>query len=212
MSALRAIARLPACAALLLPLASHGTEAHYRYDPVHSQILFSVDHNGFSRAFGRLHIARGWLRFDPDDWNGAATELDIDLAGLDMGDAAWSKAVLGADYLDAAHARYAHFASTSVERTDDHRGVLHGRLTLRGITVPLDIPFTFNRQARTLYGLHTVAGFSATASLDRTAFGITAHPNTIGRHVDVWLQIEAIRDRDRGVPPSSARSTDAPAH
>src|SRR5690349_25115500 len=106
MSALPATARLLACAALLWPLAAGAAEHRYRYDTVHSQILFSVDHNGFSRPFGRLHIARGWLRFDPTDWSHAATELDIDLAGLDMGDAAWSAAVLKPAYLDAAKARY----------------------------------------------------------------------------------------------------------
>ncbi|HXS03595.1 MAG TPA: polyisoprenoid-binding protein, partial [Rhodanobacter sp.] len=53
-------------AATLLPLATvHAAEAGWRYDTVHSQILFSISHNGYSRPFGRLHIAKGWLRFDP---------------------------------------------------------------------------------------------------------------------------------------------------
>ncbi|MGN6738454.1 MAG: YceI family protein, partial [Dyella sp.] len=62
MSALPATARLFACAALLWPLASQATGHRYRYDTVHSQVLFSVSHDGYSRPFGRLHIARGWLR------------------------------------------------------------------------------------------------------------------------------------------------------
>ncbi|MGN2242066.1 YceI family protein [Frateuria sp. GZRR33] len=194
MSALPATARLLACAALLCPLAAGAAGHRYRYDTVHSQILFSVSHDGYSRPFGRLHIARGWLRFDPDDWSHAATTLDIDLASLDMGDADWNAAVLKPAFLDADKARYAHFASTSVERRDDHHGVLHGNLTLRGLTRPVDIPFTFNRQARTIFGLHTVAGFSATAMLDRTDFGMTANQGSIGQHVSVWLEIEAIRE------------------
>ncbi|MGN6282882.1 YceI family protein [Frateuria sp.] len=194
MSALPATARLLACAALLCPLAAGAAEHRYRYDTVHSQILFSVSHDGYSRPFGRLHIARGWLRFDPDDWSHAATALDIDLASLDMGDADWNAAVLKPAFLDAKSARYAHFASTSVERKDDSHGVLHGHLTLRGVTRPIDIPFTFNRQARTIFGLHTIAGFSATAMLDRTDFGMTANQGSIGQHVSVWLEIEAIRE------------------
>ncbi|UGB37511.1 YceI family protein [Frateuria soli] len=197
MSALPATARLLACAALLWPLATHAAEHRYRYDTVHSQVLFSVSHDGYSRPFGRLHIARGWLRFDPDDWSRAATALDIDLASLDMGDADWNAAVLKPALLDAGKARYAHFASTSVERKDDSHGVLHGNLTLRGVTRPIDIPFTFNRQARTIFGLHTIAGFSANTMLDRTDFGMTAHPDSIGQHVSVWLEIEAIREERR---------------
>ena len=202
MSALPAAARLLACAALLWPLASRAAEHRYRYDTVHSQIVFSVDHDGYSRPFGRLHIARGWLRFDPDDWSRAATELDIDLASLDMGDADWNDAVKRPGLLDTARSRYAHFASTSVERIDARSGVLHGQLSLRGVTREVAIPFTFNREARTIFGLHTVAGFSATAMLDRTDFGMTAYPNSIGHSVSLWLEIEAIRDES--VPTKEA--------
>jgi hypothetical protein len=103
---------------LFLPAMGHAKSASYRYDTVHSQILFSISHNGYSRPFGLLHIARGWLRFDPSHWSRSATVLDIDLAGLDMGDADWNKAVLKPAFLDLAGARYAHFVSTSVERKD----------------------------------------------------------------------------------------------
>ncbi|SFS07370.1 Polyisoprenoid-binding protein YceI [Dyella sp. OK004] len=183
-----------ALSALLACATAHAASSTYRYDTTHSQILFSIDHNGYSRPFGRLHIARGWLRFDPDDWSRSATELDIDLDSLDMGDKEWNAAVLKPSFLDSGKARYAHFVSTSVERKDDTHGVLHGQLSLRGITRPVELPFTVNRVAKTIYGLHTVAGFSATAMLDRTDFGITANPGAIGRSVMVWLELEAILD------------------
>ncbi len=187
---------------MLLPLATaHAAPAGWRYDTVHSQVVFSISHNGYSRPFGRLHIARGWLRFDPGDWSTAATELDIDLAGVDMGDAAWNAAVCKPALLDCERQRYAHFRSTGVERRDDQHGVLHGELTLHGVTRPLDLAFTFNRAARTLYETHEVAGFSATTSLDRNDFGITANPNSIGAHVSLWLELEALRD-DRATSPT----------
>ena len=183
------LALLCALAPLAPALAAPVT---YHYDATHSQILFSIDHNGFSRPFGRFHIANGWLRFDPDDWTQSTTELDIDLASLDMGDAEWNAAVLKPAYLDAEKSRYAHFASTSVERKDDTHGVLHGNLTLRGVTHTVDVPFTFNRHGTTIYGMHTVVGFSGTAMLNRNDYGITATPNSIGHGVSVWLELEAI--------------------
>lgn len=176
-----------------LPALVGAATSDYRYDTVHSQILFSIDHNGYSRPFGRLHIARGWLRFDPADWSTAATELDIDLAGVDMGDADWNAAVRKPALLDADKQRYAHFVSRSVEHRDDSHGVLHGDLTLRGITRPVELAFTLNRHATTIYGLHEVIGFSATTTLDRTAFGMTAFANSIGHNASLWLELEAIR-------------------
>lgn len=181
----------------------------YRFDTVHSQVLFSITHDGYSRPWGRFHIARGWLRFDPDHWERSSTALDIELDSLDMGDADWNRAVLKPSLLDAASHRYAHFASTSVERTDDSHGVIHGQLTLRGVTRPVDVPFQFNRLARTIFGLHTVAGFSATAALDRRDFGITAYANSIGDQVLVRLEIEAIRN-EGAAPASSISSRDTP--
>ncbi len=190
------------CATLpWIGLAAHAASARYHYDTVHSQVLFSLDHNSYSHPFGRLSIAKGWLQFDPDDWNTAATELDIDLAGVDMGDAGWNAAVCKPALLDCARSRYAHFVSTGVERRDDQHGVLHGQLTLRGVTRPMDLMFTFNRLAVTIYGMHTVAGFSATASLQREWFGITAFANSIGHEVTVWMELEAIRG-DNAKPSS----------
>jgi len=184
-----------AIACACLPLATlQAAPATYRYDTTHSQILFSIDHNGFSRPFGRLHIARGWLRFDPDDWSQSATELDIDLDSLDMGDAAWSDAVKKPAFLDTATNRYAHFVSTSVERKDDTHGVLHGNLTLRGVTKPVELAFTANRRGTTIYGMHTTAGFSATTMLNRDDFGMTSNANSVGHGVSVWLELEAVQD------------------
>ena len=208
----RPIAWLLWLAAVLLPFTpAQAASASSGYDTVHSQILFSIDHDGYSRPFGRLHVAKGWLRFDPDNWTTAATELDIDLSGLDMGDAAWNAAVCKPALLDCAKNRYAHFVSTSVERKDDRHGVLHGQLTMRGITQPLSVPFTFNRAAKTIYGLHTVAGFSATATLDRNAFGITANRDSIGHDVNVWMELEAIRDDQAGQPSTSQSSASPPS-
>jgi len=190
---------------------AQAAESSYRYDTVHSQILFSIDHNGYSRPFGRLHIAKGVLHLDPDNLSQASTELDIDLASLDMGDAAWNAAVLKPDFLDSGKNRYAHFVSTGVEQKDANHGVLHGKLTLRGVTKPIDINFTFNRAAKTIYGLHTVAGFSGNVMLDRTDFGMTAFKGSIGQGVSVWLELEAIKDDDAGKAneaPAPTSSTD----
>ncbi|NID16964.1 YceI family protein [Luteibacter yeojuensis] len=170
----------------------------YRMDPVHSQVVFNVDHNGFSRSFGRLRIAEGKVVFDRDDWSKSSVEATIDLGSVDMGDPNWDKAVRGSNLLDSARAGTARYVSDAVEKRGDDEGVVHGKLTLRGITLPLDIPFRVNRVGRTIFGMHTVAGFSAYVTLDRTAYGMTANRGSIGSDVAVWLEIEAIRGGEAG--------------
>lgn len=202
---------LPALLALAAAGSAHAATQAYQIDPVHSSVVFNVDHNGFSRAFGRLRISDGTVRFDPDNWGASSVNATIDLASVDMGDAEWDKAVRGSSLLDADRSRTARFTSDSVEKRSDDEGTLHGKLTLRGVTLPLDIPFRVNRVGKTIYGLHTIAGFSANLVLDRTTFGMTENTGSIGTQVSVWLEIEAIRggggpaSRDKETPDAHAQ-------
>lgn len=167
----------------------------YRIDTVHSQILFSVDHDGYSKPVGRLAITRGWLRFDPDDWGASKVVADIDPASVDLGDKGWDAAVTGHNFLDANKFPFAHFESTSVTQTGKDNGVIDGQLTLHGVTLPVKVDFTVNRVGMTLFGFETIAGFSGHAQLDRTRFGMTAFPKAIGTDVAIRLEIEAKLDR-----------------
>ena len=192
------------------PVAASAEALSYHIDPVHTQVIFNVEHNGFSRSFGRLRVTDGTIRFDRDDWSKSSVDATIDLTSVDMGDGDWDKVVQGADLLDAGRARTARYVSDSVEKKNDDEGVVHGKLTLRGLTLPLDIPFRVNRVGKTIYGLHTVAGFSAQVSIDRTTYGMTSNRNSIGTNVAVWLEIEAIRGGER-TPSTDKEKTDAPA-
>lgn len=189
---------------LLIPIATVAlcvagvAQAHpldYRIDTVHSQVLFSAEHDGYSRPVGRLAIARGWLRFDPDDWSASKVVADIDLASADLGDKKWDAAVTGSNFLDAAKFPLAHFESDTVNKTGAHAGTLGGKLTLRGVTLPVKVEFTVNRVGATLFGFETIAGFSGRATLDRTQFGMTAFPKAVGTEVALRLEIEATLDR-----------------
>jgi polyisoprenoid-binding protein YceI len=184
--------------ALALVLVAGVAVAHpldYRIDTVHSQVLFSADHDGYSRPVGRLAIARGWLRFDPDDWGASKVVADIDLGSADLGDKSWNAAVTGGKFLDAAQFPTAHFESGVVTKTGEHTGTLDGKLTLRGITLPVKVGFTVNRVGATLFGFETIAGFSGHATLDRTQFGSTAFAKAVGTRVSIRLEIEAMLDR-----------------
>ena len=186
---------LLAFAALFVAGVVHAHPLDYRIDTVHSQVLFSADHDGYSNPVGRLAIARGWLRFDPDDWIASKVVADIDLASADLGDKGWNGAVTGGNFLDAAQFPVAHFESDSVTKTGESTGTLEGQLTLRGVTLPVKVDFTVNRVGMTLFGFETIAGFSGHATLDRTKFGMTAFPKAVGTEVTIRLEIEATLDR-----------------
>jgi polyisoprenoid-binding protein YceI len=190
----RSLATL-AAAALFFAGAVHAHPLDYRIDTVHSQVLFSADHDGYSNPVGRLAIARGWLRFDPDDWAGSKVVADIDLASADLGDKGWNSAVTGHNFLDAAKYPVAHFESDSVTRTGENTGTLTGQLALHGVTLPVKVDFNVNRVGMTLFGFETIAGFSGHTTLDRTKFDMTAFPKAVGTQVTIRLELEATLDR-----------------
>ena len=194
---MRLIPRLWLALLLMLPVASAGarTEA-FALDPVHTRVLFFVDHAGLSRAVGTFSGAHGQLRFDPGDWSTARLEVVVPLAGLDLGDAGWQRKVLESEFLDAAGQPEARFVSTRVESTGENQARVTGQLTLRGVSREVVLDVRLNALKRHPITLRRSAGFSATARLSRRDFGITAWPNVIGDEVELLIEAEAIRDRN----------------
>lgn len=183
------------CFLALIAVCGAATAADFRLDPVHTQIFFSVSHTGYSRSTGALHVKNGFFSFDADDWSKAKVDATIDTASLDMGNEAWSKKVQSS-FFDVSTFPTAHYVGDKVEKTGDRNGVVHGKLTLLGRSVPVDLKITFNRAGADGYTLHYIAGFSADATFKRSAFGMTRSDKDIGDDVNVHLEVEGIRDGD----------------
>ena len=180
---------------VLLAGAAPASASDYRFDPVHTQVLFAVNHLGFSRPQGRLHVKSGFIQFDENDWPGAKVEAVVDMSSLDMGDAAWNAKLRSWEFFGAEKHPTAQFVSDNVEKTGEHSGVVHGRLTLLGITHPLDLAVTFNRAGMDSYSLHYTAGFSATATLKRSDFGMKKYLPDVGDEGTIQIEAEGLRDR-----------------
>jgi polyisoprenoid-binding protein YceI len=186
--------RVGALAVLCLPALALAAPETYRFDPVHSQVWFSADHQRFSRPQGRLRIKEGWFQFDPKDWSSARVDVAIDLATLDLGDAKWNETAKSGQFLDVARWSSAHYVSRSIEQKDAAHGIVHGDLTLHGETRPIDLAFTLNRIGNDPYAFKQKAGFSAIATLQRFDFGMTRFKDVVADAIELHFEIEGIRD------------------
>lgn len=214
-------ASLVAC----LPASALAQARGYRLDPVHTRILFTISHAGYSRAIGTVSGSHGVLAFDPDDWQSAKLSVEVPLQRLDMGDAEWTQAVAARRFLDVARYPVAKFVSDRVEvvgakaadsdtagnttpsddvtdedAADDtlpKRARVCGTLTLHGTDRDLCLDVTFNKLRHyPLPPFRTTVGFSATATLKRSDFGITAWKSLVGDEVQLRIEAEAQRDGD----------------
>ena len=192
-------------------LSSSGASAadsdHYRLDPVHTRVMFAIDHAGFSNAIGTVSGSTGSLVFDPGHWSDATLRASVPIARIDLGDVAWNKAVLAGNLLDAEDHPTAEFVSTRVEPLGTDHAAVHGTLTLHGVSREIVLDVKFNAAKRhPLPPFRRTVGFSATTTLSRKAFGIDAWPSVIGDAVELRIEAEAIRSRADDEPDA----TDAP--
>lgn len=211
---------MPALSRLSMPLAAviaaccacatahAGEPPRYVIDPVHTRVLFEIDHAGFSKAIGTVSGSEGSLHFDADDWSTAKLEVTVPMQRLDMGDSGWSASVFAPRFLDIKRYPQAHFVSTRVERHEGNRGTVCGELTLHGTTRPLCMALVLNRIARyPLPPFRRTAGFSARASLKRSDFGMTSWRSLVGDEVELRIEAELFRRNGDDPPPAAV---DAP--
>ncbi len=162
-------------------------------DPVHTRVLVAVDHLGVSTSMATLSGATGTLWLPDAGWSGAAVDVTLPVARLDFGDAGWNAAMQDDRWLDAVDWPVARFVADTVEPRDATQATVRGRLTLRGVTREVALDVRRNATRRHPLTLRRMTGFSATATLDRRDFGITAFPSMVGTTVDVRIELEAQR-------------------
>ena len=202
------LAALLFCVVGGLPIGARAAPDDYSIDPVHTRVVFMVGHAGFSHALGSISGSSGTLRFDRDDWRTAQLDVTVPVTRLDLGDAKWNDAVLASNLLDGKRYPQAHFVSHDIQGIDADHARVCGDLTLHGTTAPVCMDVTFNALKRhPLPPFRRTAGFSATATLSRKAFGITAWPTVIGDEVKLLIEAEAVRGHGKDASPQAAPET-----
>ena len=209
-----------ACLSFLIAMLAFGTAtpaqaqpAQYRLDPVHTRVVFAVEHAGFSKAIGTVSGSTGNLVFDAEDWSSAYLQVEVPMQRVDLGDEAWNKATLARNLLDAERFPVATFSSTRITPIDAQRATVSGILTLRGVSREVDMDVVLNAIKRhPMPPFRRTAGFSATMALNRADFGIDAWPTMIGERVELRIEAEAIRSNridgpDPAITPDGAEES-----
>jgi polyisoprenoid-binding protein YceI len=206
--------RLPLTLILLslLPTAAQARGWLYEIDPVHTQVTFFIDHLGFSRSSGRAYGAEGHFVFEPGDWSLACVVVNLPAARIGFGDDAWDRRMRRSDFFDSDSHPHISFHSTAVEAIDSQRALLHGQLTLRGTSAPVTLEITHNKAGQNIAAGRYAAGFSASASVKRSDFGMTALLPRVGDEVNMVIEVEGWRlPRSPGQTPRCDPPMGAPA-
>lgn len=171
----------------------------YTYDPAHTQIIFSVNHLGFSNSHGRFTKFDGSFNFDPDQPEQASAEMTIDVNSLKMDSEEWEKHLKAKDFFNVEKFPTMTFKTTKVEKTGDNTGKITGDLTLLGVTKPVTFDITHNKSGTFPMNKNFVSGFSGTATIKRSEFGMSYGLPGVSDDVSIILEVEGIRQDFEGI-------------
>lgn len=170
-------------------------ETEYRFDLLHTRVIFFVAHQGFSQTYGWFKVQEGWFRLDDNDWTKSYVEAIIAIDTLQLGDEKWEKTIKSSTFFNAKRYPVARFVSQRIEKTSAKTGIIHGELSLHGITKPLSMTFTLNRIANDPYAFKQKAGFSAQTQIKRSDFAMDRFQEVVGDTVEIRIEAEGLRDR-----------------
>lgn len=155
------------------PDPSRVTAGTYKVDTGHTQVLWQVDHMGFSKYDGQFGGVTGTLQLDPARPSEAKLSVTIPMSGLTTMDEALNKHLNAPDFFDTAKFGTATFTSTRIEPKGTSARIT-GNLTLRGVTKPVTLDAHFIGAGPGMMPPNaTNVGFEATARLKRSDFGVS---------------------------------------
>jgi len=165
----------------------------FEIDPAHTNVVFLVDHLGYSNMIGDFNDISGTFVFDHDNIANSKVELVIQAASIDTDHDARDEHLRSPDFLNVEEFPEITFVSTAVEQTGDNTGKITGDLTILGETKPVTMDVTFNSVAPhpiPSYNGVVVAGFSARAQVNRIDHGMTYGQGGIGDVLDLIIEVE----------------------
>ncbi len=135
-------AALPVAAAVGLALAPGMASAQrWVVDPARSSIAFESAQAG-APVNGRFGRWTADIRFDPGKLAEARVVVIVDLASASTGDRNVDSQLPTSDWFNIAAGPQARFVATSFSATGPGRFLARGTLAMRGVSVPVELPFT----------------------------------------------------------------------
>ena len=162
----------------------------WHFDPAYTTVEFVI-RNLWFKVRGRFRDLEGTLVLDESDIGRSSVNATITAGSIDTGNKRRDTHLLLKDFFDVENFPEIEFKSTSIRRGRDRDSLdLAGDLTIKDKTVPVALSVNEMDRSRSPNGEEFVY-YSATAELDRCAFGINYGRGIIGRHLQVTINVQA---------------------
>jgi polyisoprenoid-binding protein YceI len=154
---------------------------------------------------GQFKTFRATIQVDPSDFTRSSFEGEIDVASIDTGSAQRDEHLRAGDFFDAPNYPKILFKSTRIEPKSPGEFVLHGDLTMRGVTRPVALDVEFNGTAKNRWG-KTIVGLGARTAVNRKDFGISFNMLMEGGGFALGEKVTIEIDAELVAPESAVRA------
>lgn len=192
-----ATAAAPADAAVAAPAeaatvaeAITAVSGTYQLDPTHTDVLAQWTHFGFSQPSAHFGISDGTLVYDAADVTKSSVQVTMPITGIDSFVDKLDEHLASGDFFDAGKFPNATFKSTSVAAAGTNKLTVTGDLTIKDITKSVTLDVTLNGAGEHPMLKKQAIGFSATATIKRTDFGVGAYAPNVSDDVQLRITTE----------------------
>jgi len=144
----------------------------YTLDPAHTRIGFVARHAMVTKVRGAFNEFEGTATLDGANPAASSAQVTISAASIDTRNAQRDGHLRSNDFLSMDEYPQITFVSTGARQVDDSTFELTGDLTIKGVTNPITIPFSFEGAAKDPFGNLRV-GFEGAVTINRKDYGIT---------------------------------------
>lgn len=162
----------------------------YQLDPTHTDVLAQWTHFGFSQPSAHFGISDGTLVYDAADVAKSSVQVTMPITGIDTFVDKLDEHLQSAEFFDAGKFPNATFKSTSVAAAGTNKLTVSGDLTIKDITKPVTLEVTLNGAGEHAMLKKQAIGFSATATIKRTDFGVGAYAPNVSDEVQLRITTE----------------------
>lgn len=143
-------------------------------DKSHSTLNFKAKHLMITSVTGTFGNYDAQIETNGNDFSSAQIQFSAEIASVNTGNEQRDGHLKSDDFFNAETYPTLSFKSTDATRKNDKSFILHGDLTIRNVTLPVDLDVDVNGIVKDPWG-NTKAGISFRTKINRKDYGLNFH-------------------------------------
>ncbi|MEP3456397.1 YceI family protein [Tateyamaria sp.] len=165
----------------------------YVIDSGHTLVVFELNHLGFSKTIGWMGDVSGTISYDADDIAKSAVSVIMAVSAVNTNHPERDGWIKSDKALNVAANPEITFTSTGIEVSTETTGKITGDLTMNGVSKPVVLDAVFNGAGSNPLTKKDTIGVSATTSIMRSDWGVTAFVGPLGDEIAIQIELEAVK-------------------